>query len=162
MTGNQAVTVYNLVKAVQEAVAYTFRSGTFQIRVEQVDIQIQLVLDQGAGVDDLQWRVLTLGASHADQKTQLLHLCWETTEQHQVTERLDDVREQIILGLSAADIGMGAWSDPSLPLAFREGQFSFELAVDEQGKLSVSALRLNAGRKETHTVTLKFRGPEQG
>ena len=70
-----------------------------------------------------------------------------------VPEVLEDT---VISGLNAADIGVAAWNLSGLPLAFKQGELHFELAVSESGRLSVGVLKVSAGQKETHSVVLNF------
>lgn len=154
---NQATTVATLVEAVQRAVVYTFNSGTYGIQVQQVDLEIQLVLTESLD-GELKWRVLTVGEKRTDEQTQTLHLTWKHAETKGFSPRSEDVSDDLIRGLDAADIGVRAWNTAGLPLAFSAGELSFELAVSQGGQLSVATLNVSSGQKETHTVTLKF-GP---
>jgi len=154
---NQATTVATLVEAVQRAVVYTFTSGTYGIRVQQVDLETQLVLSEDLG-GEVKWRVLTVGETLGDRQTQTLHLTWTHAEQKGFSPASEDVSDDLIRGLDAADIGVRAWNTAGLPLAFSSGQLTFELAVSQSGQLSVATMSVSAGQKETHTVTLEF-GP---
>lgn len=149
-----AVTVAQLVQAVQHAVAHTFSSPHYRIRVKQVDLEVQLILAQGEDAK-LSWQVLTVGGKYAGQQAQTLHLTWVQADQalKLVPEALEDT---LISCLNAADIGVAAWDVSGLPLAFKSGELHFELAVSESGGLSVGVLKASAGQKETHSVVLKF------
>ena len=154
---NQATTVAALVEAVQQAVAYTFGSGTYGIQVRQVDLSLQLVLAR-AGGGDLEWRVLTVSGELGEQQTQTLQLSWTHTEVGAAFQARATLTDSLISGLNAADLGVHAWNTQGLPLAFRSGQLTFELAVSEGGQLSVAVLKVGTSQKTTHTVTLSF-GP---
>ncbi|GHF42985.1 hypothetical protein HNQ07_002047 [Deinococcus metalli] len=155
----RAVSVLDVVTAVQGAVAQDFgrenRAGNALV-VSKVEIELKTALETTQG-GEVEWKVVSVGGQYANSQTQTLCLSWERTASKALTASdAEDLGYELLTGLDALRIGAEQWSRLSghLPFVSTGGTLAFQVAVTEDGHLTV--LKLGAGQVEalTHTVTL--------